>query len=251
MDKLQKVNKSDYKIERLMSKEDALKLTQDIQSTTSALYVLIKRAHDEKAWLSLGYNSWSSYIEEEFNFSRTRSYQLINQANVIERIEEASGMPLYITEREARDIKKRLPEITQKLEDEVKGSDISPEEAKEKIMEAVRPEYDGENIDNAKRFDESDREGFYNEKQDGEADEGWEPPEVAPPAKKGFKTIPLSDEDKFYYDNLLITLQIFESMPDAVAFGQTIEKSNENKKELVRLAEYAFAWITQMLDEVE
>ena len=101
----------------VLDKDAAKQLTKDIQSTTTALYVLLKKAHDTKAWLSLGYKTWTEYIEKEFDFSRARSYQLINQANVIEEINDASGVPLYITEREARSIKKRLPEITEKLKD--------------------------------------------------------------------------------------------------------------------------------------
>ena len=124
-------------VEVIMSKEQAAELTSDIQSTTSALYILLKQAHDDKAWVALGYKSWASYVEGEFDFSRARSYQLINQANVIEEINQASGVSVYITEREARAIKKRLPEITEKLEKNVKDADLEQAEAEAKAREIL------------------------------------------------------------------------------------------------------------------
>lgn len=231
----------DNEVIEALSKEDAQTLTKDIQSTTTVLYVLLKKAHDTKAWISLGYKSWTEYIEKEFDFSRARSYQLINQANVIEEINEASGVPLYITEREARDIKKRLPEITQILEKDVKDAGLSDEDAEAKTREII--EDDKENIDNSDSFESNSHAG--SDEQESEEDNS-----INTPSNKQMNAS-LSEDDKFYYENLLVTLKIFESMPNATLFGEKLKNSSENKKDLIKLAENSFAWITKLLDELE
>lgn len=230
-----------------LSEEEAKQLTQDIQSTTTALYVLLKKAHDTRAWLSLGYKSWTEYIENEFDFSRARSYQLINQAKVIEEINAASGVPLYITEREARDIKKRLPEITERLKEDVKDAGLSDEEAKEKVREILdddggsNNEDDKKNIDNAANFNGND--------------DGWDDPDSFQEKEKDnvdySNSHNLSDEDRFYYENLLVTLQIFDSMPNAAILGEKIKKSGQEKEKLIKLAEDSIDWINQLLNHVK
>lgn len=232
----------DAEVEVLMTKEEAVELTQSIQSTTTALYVLIKKAHDNKAWLAMGYDSWASYIENEFNFSRARSYQLINQANVIEEINEASGVELYITEREARSIKKKLPEITKKLEAEVKGADLTSEEAEEKAREII--DETKEEMDMANKYNNGGQynDGYAEDEEDNGAMEEWTPANVDKVLK---------DEDFFYYNNLMTTLEIFKSMPAADKFGKTLRNSNKDTKEVLEKAENAFAWLAKLIDEIE
>ncbi|HHT97927.1 MAG TPA: hypothetical protein GXZ90_08560 [Clostridiales bacterium] len=233
-------------VEVIMSKEAAVELTKDIQSTTSALYILLKKAHDEKVWIAMGYKSWTNYIENEFEFSRTRSYQLINQANVIEEINEASGVSLYITEREARSIKKRLPEITERLEKDVKDAGLSIEDSKEKALDIINEET--EEVDKSNKYhdkDDNEEDGYYED--NGSDMKEWKPEDIDMDKMKRM----LSDDDKFIFDNLVITLKIFEEMPNAKEFGQTIKKSSESKKDLLKYADKAYSWITQLLDEIE
>lgn len=232
----------DAEVEVLMTKEEATELTQSIQSTTTALYVLIKKAHDNKAWLAMGYDSWASYIENEFNFSRARSYQLINQANVIEEINEASGVELYITEREARSIKKKLPEITKKLETEVKGANLPSEEAEEKAREII--DETKEEMDMANKYNNGGQydDGYVEDEEDNGAMEEWTPANVDKVLK---------DEDFFHYNNLMTTLEIFKSMPAADKFGKTLRNSNKDTKEVLEKAENAFAWLAKLIDEIE
>lgn len=241
------VNKNKaVEVELVMSKEKATMLTEDIKSTTTALYALLKQAHDEKAFIAMGYKTWTEYVEKEFDFSRARSYQLINQANVIEQIEESSGFPIYITERDARAIKKRLPEITEKLKTEVKEADLEREEAErvaKEILENREPQEEMKDLYEENEIDNS------NLPMTPPSEE--EPEEYYPINNKGLEKYNLNEDEKFYYDNLLITLKIFKDLPDPVEFGQLISKSTENKKELSKLAEYAFSWITRLIDEVQ
>lgn len=229
-------------IDAPLEEEAARKLTEDIKSTTTALYILLKKAHDTKAWISLGYSSWTEYISKEFDFSRARSYQLINQANVIEEINEASGLNLYITEREARDIKKRLPEITKKLKEDVKNADLDESEAEDKAKEIIKSEK--ENIDNSEDYDKS-------------SDDGWDDPnnyedgdEEGSPAFDD-NNYNFSEKDRLVYENLIITLKIFETMPNPVLFGEKIKKSNVDGKELNELAHKSIDWITKLIKEIK
>lgn len=230
----------------IITKEDAIELTKSIQSTTSALYILIKKAHDSKAWIAMGYESWAEYIKEEFSFSRARSYQLINQANVIDEINEASGVELYITEREARSIKNKLPEITKKLEKNVKDADLSREEAKERAKEIIDESRD---IDMAEKYNGNNvnADGYSEEKESNSEMEEWKPEGIDMDKMRRM----LSDDDMFYFNSLTTTLEIFKSMPDAVEFGERLKKSSQNTKELLKSAEAAFSWLTQLIDEIE
>lgn len=235
------VNTEDTEPELIMSKNEAEGLTKSIQSTASALYVLLKKAHDEKAYIALGYKTWASYIDGEFEFSRARSYQLINQANVIEEINEASGVELFITEREARSIKSKLPEITEKLK-EVKEANLPAEEAEEAVKEVIEESRDSSEIDMAKRHNNNnDDEDSYNEDTSPQGKE-WTPAPVDQILK---------DDDLFYYNNLMTTLKVFESMPDASELGQTLNHSTKDTKELMEKAESAFSWLTRLMDEIE
>jgi hypothetical protein len=97
-----------------MTKAAAVELTDSIRASATATYILVKRAHDGKAWKALGYDTWSDYVIKEFDMTTSRSYQLLNQANVIKELEAVvpEGAQILLTEKEARDIKNELPRIT-------------------------------------------------------------------------------------------------------------------------------------------
>ena len=126
--------------EGAMTKAAAEEVTEAIKSYATATWVLVKRAHDGKAWKSLGYSTWADYVKTEFDMSASRSYQLINQAEVIAALEDAapSGTKLLLTEAQTRDIKQQLPRITEKVKKETSGDD--PAMAASKINEMVEKE---------------------------------------------------------------------------------------------------------------
>ncbi len=123
-----------------MSKSAAEEITNAIKSYATATWVLVKRAHDGKAWKSLGYSTWAEYVAAEFDMSTSRSYQLINQAEVIATLEEAApdGTKLMLTEAQTRDIKKELPRITEKVKSAT--ADDDPGTAASKINDIVESE---------------------------------------------------------------------------------------------------------------
>lgn len=122
-----------------LNEEEAREITERIKTTTNVLYVLIKRAHAGKAWSALGYTSFESYVREEFNYSRSYAYKLLNQAQVIEAIENAApaGTEVYVGELTARGLKKSLPELIQKVEERTSDVD-DPEEAAAIIEDIIR-----------------------------------------------------------------------------------------------------------------
>jgi hypothetical protein len=121
-----------------LEEAEARELTEKIKSTSNMLYVLIKRAHSGKAWLALGYNSFADYVKEEFNYSRSYGYRLLDQANVIEAIEARApeGTQVFLGEYTARSLKKSLPELLDEVEE--RTAEASPDEAASIIEDIIR-----------------------------------------------------------------------------------------------------------------
>lgn len=231
-----------------LSTDEAEQLTNDIKSTTTALYVLLKRAHDTKAWASLGYKSWTEYISSEFDFSRARSYQLINQATVIEEINEASGVNIYLTEKEARDIKKRLPEITERLK-EIKEQDLTEEDKTAEIKKRMAGSYD-------EQMDAEDKEDYGGDhsasdvdKAEGFQKSGFEKNDDDDGGNEATKAR-LTQEEEFLYEKLVITLRIFESLPDPSSVARIINRIKEEKAEVLISAKKSSEWISQIIKEI-
>lgn len=142
-----------------MSETEAIEITEAIKSAATATYVLISRAHAQKAHIALGYKTWAEYIEEEFDMSASRSYQLLNMSKVVEEIEGATpeGTEIQLTEAQARDIKRELPKITERIREETKDS--SPEEAAEAVKRVVdEARYDNKEEEKAKKAREQELE---------------------------------------------------------------------------------------------
>ena len=70
---------------------EARELTRKIRYALDELPLLLKEAHDRRVWPVLGYRSWEEYVRMEFSLSRSRSYELVEQARVIEALKHAVG----------------------------------------------------------------------------------------------------------------------------------------------------------------
>lgn len=124
-----------------LTSEQARQLTNTIRDASEVLWVLIARAHAGKAWQALGYESWERYVRSEFDMSRSRSYQLLDQARVIAAIESAvpAGTEIHLSEAAARDLKSVIEEAIPEIRERTEG--LEPEEAKvvvEEYLEEVR-----------------------------------------------------------------------------------------------------------------
>lgn len=138
-----------------LNNEQAKQLTHSIRDAAEVIWILIARAHAGKAWKALGYESWEEYVKEEFNMSRSRSYQLLDQAKVISAIEEAlpEGSKITMSEAAARELRtvleEAIPEIrkaTENLEGEeaVKVTEEILAKYREKAHSDVDPVFDNE-----------------------------------------------------------------------------------------------------------
>jgi hypothetical protein len=141
-----------------LDEDGAREITDRIRTTSNVLYLLVKRAHAGKAYKALGYTSFESYVNTEFNFSKVYAYRLLNQANFIEAIEARvpEGTEIRITEPISRKLKKVLPELLEELEGRV--SDIEdPDEAGDIIEDIIRENREKQEANNFLN-DEDDEE---------------------------------------------------------------------------------------------
>lgn len=147
-----------------MTEDEATEITAAIRSTITATYVLLYRAHEGKAYKALGYETWKSYIAGEFDFSVQRSYQLLDLAKTVEVIESATpeGTDLSLTEAQARDIKRELPKITERVQEETAGK--GPVEASD-IVDSIVEDARQQQKDDEKVMAEDDASREEREQQ--------------------------------------------------------------------------------------
>lgn len=129
--------------EEELNEEEAKELTENIRSTGEVLYVLVSRAHAGKAHNALGYSSFEAYVKEEFGMSRSRAYQLIGQANVIQEITDAvpEGTKISISEAAARDLKGILDQVVPAIADRTSG--MNPDEASSELDSIINESRQG------------------------------------------------------------------------------------------------------------
>jgi hypothetical protein len=120
-----------------LSADEARELTSTIRNAAEMLWVLLARAHQGRAWESLGYESWEGYVRAEFDMSRSRSYQLLDQGRVIAALTEAmpEGSEVHLTEAAARDLKGVLDEVLPEVSERTAG--LEPDEASQVLDEIV------------------------------------------------------------------------------------------------------------------
>lgn len=130
-------NAVEVAISQPLNKEEAEELTEHIRSTADVLYVLIARAHAGQAWKPLGYSSFEKYVKAEFDISRSRAYQFLNQAHVIEAITAAApeGTHIKISEAAARDLKNFVDELAPDIARSTEG--LSGSEAGDVVEDLV------------------------------------------------------------------------------------------------------------------
>ena len=65
-----------------MTKSCARDLTDRIKTAVDDVAEMLHRAHEGKAWVALGYESWREYCTAEFQMSARHSYRLIDFVEV-------------------------------------------------------------------------------------------------------------------------------------------------------------------------
>jgi len=129
----------------VMTKDEARALTDQIRGAINQAWDLLLSAYEQRAWASLGYASWEAYVRGEFDISRQRAYQLIDQGRAIRAIGEAAGLSttVDITERDARDIKPVLDEVAEEIKERVEAGE-DPKSVVGEVIQAKREEIQAE-----------------------------------------------------------------------------------------------------------
>lgn len=137
------IKTSPAKSDAPLNKAQARTLTERIRKHIDAAWADITAAYEGKAWKALGYASWEAYVKAEFDMSRRRSYQLIDQGRVIREIAEATGQNVQhaaqISYRDAEKIKGDLPSVTAEIRERVEAGE-TPETAVARTVAEARAE---------------------------------------------------------------------------------------------------------------
>jgi hypothetical protein len=122
-----------------LTEGEARTLTEAIKGHAKNLYLLMLEAHTGRAWIALGYRTWEGYVRAEFGLSRSRSYELLIQARVVQTIRGAAGMSGVpdISTHLAMRLQTHLPELIESIRAAVtKG--WTEEKASDVVAAAVR-----------------------------------------------------------------------------------------------------------------
>jgi hypothetical protein len=103
--------------EHQLNEAAARQLTMRIKTEIRQVCVLLLEAHDRYAWKALGYASWELYVRQEFGYSRSRSYELLNQGRIVKVVQDASGSVAipYISAYAAGQIKPHIDEVVDEI----------------------------------------------------------------------------------------------------------------------------------------
>lgn len=262
MSEIVEVVEAEYDLSVPLDRTQAEALTAHIRNAADVMYVLIARAHAGRVWEALDYPSWEAYVRDEFNMSRSRAYQLLDQAKVVAEIQAAApiGTQIDINEKTARDLKKVLGEVTGEIADRTDG--MTPEEA-EATIDDVLNEYRSQSAE----FDNANgapSDGSYGYSGSGdliddidvsdfaadfdEAVTGEDPaPAKATPAATGVDPAALRRTVQACYD-LYASLSSLKSMPEVSSVVNAIPverhgQVTENLDPAIEwLAEFAATW---------
>lgn len=115
---------------------EARELTDAIKEGVEKTYRRLLQAHRWRAWSALGYASWRDYAQAEFGIGQSRAYQLLDQARVVEEIEQAVSTSVELTEAQVRDLKPHLPAVIDQVREAT--ADVPDDEKPAAAAEAIR-----------------------------------------------------------------------------------------------------------------
>jgi hypothetical protein len=126
----------------VMTESEARFLTDRIAKNFERGFELLYEAHERRAWAALGYGSFKEYVKVEFDMSRSRAYQVINQGRVVREISAAVSTSVDISEAAARELEPVLPEVQARIRRRiaVAGPQDDPVEIATAMIEEARRE---------------------------------------------------------------------------------------------------------------
>ena len=121
-----------------LEEAEARGLTDRIRIATRFLCLLLLEAHARRAWVALGYGTWEQYVHSEFSISRSRSYELVDQARIIQCVRATAGMSGIpdISAYAAQQVKPHLAELNAMVRERTAG--LPEEELGPAISRVVR-----------------------------------------------------------------------------------------------------------------
>lgn len=158
------VELDDSELDNVMSEARAREITEAIRSAATVTYVLLAQAHESGAHKALGYATWAEYVQQEFEMSAQRSYQLLDLSRVTNEIEATvpEGTAVKITEAQARDIKRELPRVTEQIREAIEDGE-DPTEAVERVVDEAREQKKSEEKaieKKQKALEDAEEEGY-------------------------------------------------------------------------------------------
>jgi len=93
-------------------------LTDRIRAANAHGCLLLLEANEGRAWFALGYPSWARYVRDEFGLSRSRAYELLEQARVLQSLRRGLGLTGVpdVSPYAAAQVKPRLAEVVRAVE---------------------------------------------------------------------------------------------------------------------------------------
>jgi hypothetical protein len=127
-----------------LDEREARELTRRIRDAAGDVCLLIFEAHRRNASGALGYRSWEHYVRQEFSMSRRRSYELLDQAQVVLAIRDRvplAGVP-QISPFVAGYLKSHLDEVVAEIRTRLaEGPHMSQELAVKRVIDAERKRF--------------------------------------------------------------------------------------------------------------
>lgn len=228
-----------------LNETEAREITNKIRTTTNVLYLLIARAHAGKAHVALGYSSFENYIKEEFNYSKSYAYKLLNQANVINAIEAVSpeGTQVYVSDATARGLKASMDDFIPELEERMAG--VPADEAGEVIEELIA-EYKERQAERAAEEDDDDFDGEYTGNGEYSGDYSFDDEEEEVDAFAGQDPAEVRRRYEAVY-NLYSALTNLTQMPSNEDLIETIPV--ERRPQVTAYLEIAIPWLQSFQEE--
>jgi hypothetical protein len=202
-----------------VGEREARELTSRIRDSASNVCLLLFEAHRRNAASALGYPTWERYVRQEFGMSRRRSYELLDQAQVILAIRDAvplSGIP-HIRPFVAGYIKSHLDEVIGEVRTRLaEAPHVSPELAVQRVIDEER-----------KRFADERRQRF----------------ESRPDAPPSTDATPHWDSGRFWQ-----AIELLAGLPPVTEVAPYLGPGTS--KQEAQLAHVA-SWLATLLDRVE
>lgn len=107
-----------------LTETQARALTEKIRKAAEAMWTQVLYAYKCRIWLAYGYSTWADYLAIEFDMSRSRGYQLLDQANVTLALAAAAEVEpetVNLSAAEVKAIKPDLPAVVDKVREATTG----------------------------------------------------------------------------------------------------------------------------------